>query len=61
MRVLFVNTVYGRGSTGKIVRSLAEALAKEGHETIIAYGRGEKKKENNLYYIGNKFSVFLQG
>lgn len=39
MKVLFINSVCGIGSTGKIVGALAEDLEKHGHEVAIAYGR----------------------
>lgn len=39
MKVLFINSVCGIGSTGKIVGALAEDLEKQGHEVTIAYGR----------------------
>ena len=41
MKVLEINTVYGIGSTGKIVSDLYEMLLKQGNECVIAYARGE--------------------
>lgn len=41
MRVLFVNHTSGIGSTGRICTDLAMQYIREGHEAIIAYGRGE--------------------
>lgn len=40
MRVLFVNSVYGTGSTGKIIADIVNRLAKEGHEAKVLYGVG---------------------
>lgn len=39
MKVLFINSVCGIGSTGRICVDLAQNLEKEGHEVKIAYGR----------------------
>lgn len=39
MKYLFINTVAGFGSTGKIVLSACEALQAQGHTCVIAYGR----------------------
>lgn len=39
MKILFVNSVCGIGSTGKICTDLATALQEQGHEAKIAYGR----------------------
>ena len=41
MRVLFLNHTSGIGSTGRICTDLAMQYIREGHEAIIAYGRGE--------------------
>ncbi len=39
MRVLFINSVCGIGSTGRICTDLAQQLESEGNEVKIAYGR----------------------
>lgn len=39
MRVLFINSVCGIGSTGRICTDLAQQLEAEGNEIKIAYGR----------------------
>lgn len=59
MRVLFINSVVDFGSTGKIVRSLANGLKKEGHEVLIAYGRHESKNSEDTFYIGNKVGFLV--
>lgn len=41
MKVFFINTVCGVGSTGKIVTGLLDALKRDGGEGEIAYGVGE--------------------
>lgn len=39
MRVLYVNSVCGKGSTGKIVEQLADAVIAGGGEALVCYGR----------------------
>lgn len=39
MRILFINSVCGVGSTGRICGELAEQLTEQGHTVKIAYGR----------------------
>lgn len=39
MRVLQINSVCGVGSTGRICTDLADTLAANGHECLIAFGR----------------------
>lgn len=43
MKVFFVNCVYKRGSTGKIVYDTVNYLRDNGHEAVVAYGSGNKE------------------
>lgn len=52
MKVVQVNTVIGRGSTGRICVDIAESLEPYGVETYIAYGYG-KPVYKNSYRIGS--------
>lgn len=62
MRVLFINSVNGVGSTGKIVEQLAKYIINCGHEACIAYGRGVGKDQSiPTYFIGNKLNNFFHG
>lgn len=45
MRVLQINCVYGKGSTGQIVRALHHALPTDGFESFVLYGRGGSPTE----------------
>lgn len=49
MKVLQVNCVYNKGSTGKITADLHKALLAQGVESVVCYGRGAKTKEPNVY------------
>lgn len=51
MKVLQVNCVYKKGSTGKITYDIHTELLKQGIESIVCYGRGEKVTENYVYKI----------
>lgn len=60
MRVLFINTVCGIGSTGRICTDLAQNFEKDGHEVKIAYGRSGYVPSQYQKYavrIGTDFDV----
>lgn len=40
MKILQVNNVYGSKSTGKLTQLLHEGLLREGHASVVVYGRG---------------------
>lgn len=61
MRVLFVNSVAGTGSTGRICTDLYDELASRGHDTCIAYGRGNLADRYVQYHIGDSLSVLEHG
>lgn len=64
MRILFVNSVCGTGSTGRICAELAQAYEKDGHEVKIAYGRDGFVPEAYRKYavrIGSDLDVRLHG
>lgn len=42
MKVLQINCVYKKGSTGKIVASIRDCLRAKGHDVFVCYGIGEK-------------------
>lgn len=54
MKILQINAVYGFRSTGIIIKDIAIALKKEGHEAYFAYQTANERPENG-YLIGNKF------
>jgi len=59
VKYLFINSVCGIRSTGRICIDLAEKLEREGHECKIAYGRGEVPEQYKKYAvrIGNDIDV----
>ena len=64
MKVLFVNSVCGIGSTGKICVDLARELEAQGHECKIAHGRDGFVPEAYRKYavrIGSDLDVKIHG
>lgn len=66
MKVLQVNCVYQRGSTGKIVYDLHTELKKHHIESVVCYGRGEKTDDgyklcSELYSNVNQLYTRLTG
>lgn len=49
MKVLQINCVYKKGSTGKITHDIHTELLKQGVESVVCYGRGEGITEDHIY------------
>lgn len=60
MKVLQVNCVYNKGSTGKIVADIHNGLIQRGFESVVCYGRGEKCQLPNVYKVCGEFYSKLQ-
>ena len=59
MKIMQINSVYKKGSTGKIVYDIHQGLLNHKIDSIVCYGRGEKIKEKNVYKIcGEAYSYF---
>ena len=56
MRILQINCVYGKGSTGNITRDIHRGLIKEGYESFVLYGRGATVDEENVFRTGSELS-----
>lgn len=54
MKILQINSVCDRGSTGRTTRELAEVLEQEGHECYVAYGHGTSTYRKSMK-IGGKY------
>lgn len=59
MRILQINTVVNSGSTGRIAEDIGKTLISEGHESYIAFGRGNQKSASKLIKIGSKLDFYL--
>ncbi len=51
MKVMQINCVYNKGSTGKITYDIHTHLLKNGYESVVCYGRGLKIKEPYVYKV----------
>ena len=51
MKVLQVNCVYRKGSTGKLTYELHKGLKGAGISSVVCYGRGDKVYENGVYKV----------
>lgn len=72
MKIIQVNCVYGKGSTGKIVADIHSELIEQGIFSIVCYGRGENTTDVNIYktctewyskmnHLWTKFSGVMYG
>lgn len=48
MKIMLINCVYGKGSTGKIVADLKDELDHEGFECLVCFGRGKRQREKGV-------------
>ncbi len=55
MRILQINCVYKKGSTGKIVHDIHTQLLAQGHESVVCYGRGDVIREPNVHKTCGEF------
>ncbi len=49
MKVLQVNCVYNKGSTGKIMGDIHAELKRQGEQAVICYGRGARTSDPDVY------------
>jgi len=49
------------GSTGRIAEEIGEIFIEGGHESYIAFGRGNKNSRSELIRVGTKIDVYLHG
>ncbi|MEW6605940.1 MAG: glycosyltransferase [bacterium] len=59
MRIIQINSVFGRGSTGRIAANIHNFLKQEGYESYVFYGRGKKSKQDNVKKFGNNISFII--
>lgn len=60
MKVLQINVVYKKGSTGKIVYDIHSSLLNDGINSIVCYGRGNKVNESGIYKLSPEWVMRLQ-
>lgn len=57
MKVLQINCVFKKGSTGKIVNDIHTELKKQNIESVVCYGRGTRVDESNVYKFCTEFGA----
>ena len=55
MKILQVNCVYKKGSTGKIISDIHSCLKRNGFDSVICYGRGALITESDVYKFCTEF------
>lgn len=61
MRILQINAVANSGSTGRIAEEIGKVLMENGHESYIAYGRGNQESQSKQIKIGTNQDVKWHG
>lgn len=59
MRILQINAGVNSGSTGRIAEDIGRVMLANGHESYIAYGRGNRTSSSQLIKIGNETDVYF--
>lgn len=60
MKILQVNVVYAKGSTGKIVADVNSELIAQNYDSLVAYGRGFRVSERNVYKFCTELEAAVQ-
>lgn len=59
MKILQINSHYDQGGAARIVACIHRQLLADGVEAYVAYGRGRKAEEKNVYGFGSRIGVYL--
>lgn len=57
MKVLQINTTVSSSSTGRITEEIGKVLISNGHESYVAFGRGDRPSQSKLIRIGNQRDI----
>lgn len=58
MKILQINTTVNTGSTGRIAEGIGKILLEAGHESTIAFGRGNQPSQSKKIRIGGKLNFY---
>lgn len=58
MKILQINSHYDQGGAARIVAALHRQFLELGFDAYVAYGRGEKSEEKNVYYFGDTLGIY---
>jgi putative colanic acid biosynthesis glycosyltransferase len=59
MKILQINSVFGKGSTGRIAQDLHSELKFNEYESYIIYGRGRIVKEGDVFRVSNRLFFLI--
>lgn len=59
MKIIQINTICGKGSTGRITRDIADWLNQNGHECLIAFGRDQSINCSYSFKFSNKIDNII--
>lgn len=58
MKLLQINTTINSGSTGRISEDIGRIFIEAGHESAIAFGRGDRPSASQKIKVGGSLSVY---
>lgn len=58
LKLVQINSVFGRGSTGKIVKDIHEAAQLIGIDSHVFFGRGNRQNDSKVKRINTKIGVY---
>lgn len=61
MKLLQINVQVNSGSTGRISEDIGRVVMEHGHESYIAFGRGNRPSQSHLIRVGKQSDVYLHG
>lgn len=61
MKIVQINSVYGTGSTGRIVKNIHSYLTQNRHKSYVFYGRGEEVQEKSVYKFTSSVNIAYHG
>ena len=60
-RVLFINSIVGTGSTGRLISGLCRMLSEKNTDSLVCYGRGKADESVATFRIGKDLDVYAHG
>ncbi|MBQ2802454.1 MAG: glycosyltransferase [Lachnospiraceae bacterium] len=59
MKILQINSHYNQGGAARIVACIHRQLLKEGQDSFVAYGRGARQEEKNIYRFNTTGEIYF--
>lgn len=59
MRILQINSHYNQGGAARIVACIHKQLLQDGQESYVAYGRGKKAQDENVYRFNCAPEIYI--